>query len=375
MSDRIKSLDTAKGLALLGVFFLHSSLLYVADNPSIQENLIGFVIISFSRLAVPLFFLISGYLLHRKLKELKNKKQRYYLIKYVKRLGKAYLIGTAIFIIAKFTALKINSYLELGLVNKFISTEITEIGVIDLIWNILYLGKFGADHLWFLPALLYSAIATYLAYRYGHLNKLLAIAAGSHLIAVLSRSYLIFDKIPVPRDDALFFGIFFTTAGFYISKEKLWSEKSKKFLLSIALLANILHLVERTILSLTVHKPFFWLNYSIFTSLATVTIFMYLLKNTEFGSNSIFNRYGQKTLLIYIIHPVIVGAVLGITGVIENQIGIGLIDKIMISIAISLITYFIASEMALKSLKKVKKQHYVKPRSLLKKISKTAGRY
>jgi hypothetical protein len=199
-----------------------------------------------------------------------------------------------------------------------------------------------------LIALFHSILFVYLAYRYGHFLKLLAASAVLHLTGILSRAYMVLE-LPVPKDDALFFGLFFTAAGFYINREKPWSGKPRNFLFGAAVLTNILHIGERIFLSTKpVHEPFFWANYSFLTSAAAITIFIYLLDHIEFGKDSFFNRYGKHTLWIYILHPLTLGALIGIAGLSGQQLGVELGGNMITTLIITVLGYFGTAELVVR---------------------------
>lgn len=344
MVDRIYSLDTLKGLALFFVFFIHVKWSSIG-GPPIQE-MTGFTMMTFSRLAVPVFFLTSGYLLKMKLERESNEAS--YFMKYLKKLGIYYVIGSSIFLLMKPLAFRLNKIFEVGIVSNL---ELKLLGSKSL-FHTFYTGKATGEHLWFLLALFYSVALIYLSYRYDVFEELFGTAILLHLTAVLSRSYLVYDQLPIPQDDALFFGLFFTAAGFYLKKESIERKFGELLFLKLAILANILHLLERIGMTLLFesYTPYFWGNYSLLTAPAAITLFLYFLKRNELGKNSRINRYGRKTLWIYILHPIILAIFLGIGGLITQKGVNFIIENIWLSILVTLLAYFSLSEILTGSL-------------------------
>ncbi|MFB6241582.1 MAG: acyltransferase family protein [Candidatus Nanosalina sp.] len=347
MADRIESLDTLKGFALLFVFYIHAALSYFGAE-SILEETLGFIFITFSRLAVPLFFLTSGYLLKMKLElQESQKRERSYTRKFAEKIGKYYLIGSGIFLFLQLAALQINSYLELEIVVKFITLNL---GWPEVLYSALYTGKFGAEHLWFLLALFYSVITVYLFYRYDRFEELLGGALLLHAVGILSRAYGVLDQIPVPRDDFLFFGLAFTALGFYVRKKKLEDFRSGRFFLGAAVFVNLLHLAERAMLSvLGGYEPYFWANYSFLTAPAALTVFLYFLNWPDLGENWRINRYGRNTLWIYILHPAVLGVVMGIGALLSQRLGFTLMESLVWTVFATLTAYYLGSELVLTS--------------------------
>lgn len=345
MTERIHSLDTVKGIALLGVFFLHARWMHVGSG-SPAEDIIGFILLNTSRLAVPLFFLTSGYLLNTKLDDLDKEGGKAYTEKFLRKIGLVYIAGTIIFILLNATALWLNQFLGLQAISSWVEMKS---GSYEVLWNLLYVGKLGAGHIWFLSALFYSVLLVYLSERYGEFIKLLLLSAALHAIGIISRAYLILEQIPVPRDDALFFGLFFTAAGFYIDRENIGDKLSSNLLLAIASVTSIIYFAERAFLSLyPAHEPFFWLNYSLLTAPAAMTIFVYFLNHKEFGKETIFNKYGKNTLWIYMLHPLILGVFIGATGIISQKINVNLMNSMTLTVLITLIAYFTLSKLVLR---------------------------
>jgi len=343
VGDRIYSLDTVKGLALLMVFFLHARWPNVGTSANTQ--VLEFTLLSLSRLAVPLFFLTSGYLLKMKLETQETPQEEWaYCKKFLKKIGFYYVIASIIFLILKLVAISINNYLKLDEVSRSVSMNLQWP---DILFHIFYSGKIGGDHIWFLLALFYSVSLIYLFYRYDQFKKLLAGAIMLHIVGIVSRAYMILDQLPVPRDDLLFFGLAFTCLGFYVRDRSLSQMKSAKFFLKAAVVANIIHISERLFLtfsSINTQQPFFWMNYSFLTAPAAITIFLYVLKKKELGKNSRINKYVQQTIWIYILHTAALGLLIGVVSLLNPFPGFRAMENIFFTILVALVAYFGSAE-------------------------------
>jgi surface polysaccharide O-acyltransferase-like enzyme len=345
MSERIHSLDTVKGVALLAIFLQHARWMYVGSGGE-AATAAGFIIMNITRLAVPLFFLTSGYLLYMKLSKLDTESGKTYIQRYLKKIGTAYLAGTALFYAISLAALEANKYLQMESITYWVSMDST---LPQAAWSLLYQGIFGAEHLWFLTALFYSALMIYVAQRYGYFTELFALSGVLHVVGILSQTYLVLDQIPVPPDDAVFFGLFFTAAGYYINKKNIKEKPPFKYLVPAAILVNVLHLVERYIITTQLgYEPYFWNSYSFLTFGSATLIFLYTLKRTDLGRKSFFNKVGQKTLWIYVLHPLGLGAIVGATILSTQQVPWNPESFLIVNVVIAVVGYIAVSAAILK---------------------------
>ena len=84
------------------------------------------------------------------------------------------------------------------------------------------------------------------------------------------------------------------------------------------------------------------------TAPAAIALFIYFLRRKEFGKNTLFNRYGENTLWIYILHPVILGVLIGVVGVIGQELSVNLMNSMILTILITLVAYFVLSTLVLR---------------------------
>ncbi|RRJ33668.1 acyltransferase family protein [Halocatena pleomorpha] len=199
--------------------------------------------------------------------------------------------------------------------------------------ELLYYGDSISEILWFLPALLYSLALISLFVTVDKTKYLIPVSLGFHVVGLLGASYTMFVDIPFPNRDALFFGFFYTSLGYYISAHD-WqpaTERSKLYL-GATVLFGVLHIAERYVLGYimaertfahSVYAP----SYTIVTVLLTVSLFLFLLSRPALGKSTPLPSLGKYAVGVYVVHPSVLfvlqngSAVLGLLGYgIENTI-------------------------------------------------------
>lgn len=197
-------------------------------NPTVSL----FVNNCFCRIAVPFFFLASGFFISNKITNKNN------ALAYLKRLIKLYLIYTIIYIPQK-------------LITLHYSGDPFWPSVLIFIRKFFFYGSYA--QLWYVTALIVAAALIYL-----FLNKLnlkpktvLIITAVLHIVGILISSYReIFNSIPFIKtvidlyykvffniENGIFFGLFYTFAGVYIGMNKNSIKKRKYYLYALIGLA------------------------------------------------------------------------------------------------------------------------------------------
>lgn len=320
MTQRINSLDTLKGLAILFIVYIHSKPFF--SSKAVAESA-SFVLANTSRFAVPAFFLTSGFLLSRKVSENGGLS---FVKRQLKKISTYYIFASAVYILPIAGILYANQFLQLEIVSNWLGFNLISV---QGLFNFLYIGKAIAPFLWFFTALFYSIILVYFFNRKYDIKYLVITSGILHVIAILSNTYLVFEGLPVPIEDAAFFGLLFTSTGFWIGKEKIHELWSRKIFLSLTGFFFLAHLLERGFISSIVPSwnvyfwdSFYWGPYSFFTAPMAVFFFLYVLKRPEWGSDSRINLYGKYTLTGYIIHPVVIGTLVGLSISVSSFTGI-----------------------------------------------------
>jgi len=199
-----------KGVGILFIIFIHARGAFIGNG--IFQNTLDFILLNTGRFAVPIFFLISGYLFGIKIEE---SKEFSYTVKYFKKLLKCYLIGSGLFLSFTLLAIFLNSFLGLGIVSSIIELNLTGI---EGLFNFLYLGKSIAPHLWFLTALIISIGIIYISQTYGKTFEVFLAGFLLHLFAILTNTYNVIQVFPVPQHDAVFLVYYLLQLGSWLGR-------------------------------------------------------------------------------------------------------------------------------------------------------------
>ncbi len=208
------AVDLAKFICAMLVITMHVAPFGETDNGILR--LINYGIENWlARIAVPFFFVTSGFLLYRKSSLENFSLERTKL--YVKKLIRLYIIWTLIY-----CPFKINSILtnEKGIVY----------GILAYCKDIVLVESY--THLWYFPALIFAVVViSYLLSKKISLKKIVAVALCFYLIGLLAQSWFgiikplqfnapelwqflkIIKKIIVTTRDGLFEGLLFVGMG------------------------------------------------------------------------------------------------------------------------------------------------------------------
>ncbi|MBM6678615.1 MULTISPECIES: acyltransferase [Faecalicoccus] len=191
------AVDIAKYVSALLVVCIHTF-----PFIDINEMLNTYFIQTICRLAVPFFFMISGYFLFRKIRNEEEDKD--VLKKYLFRLLKIYLIWTVI-------------YLPYTIYN-YVQAQSGWMGIFSYLRDFLLNGSYY--HLWFLPALMTGTLIVYYLYHKKGMLFTLKIALLLYGIGYLLNIYApLWEQIPFISFLFSFFTKTMTTArnGFFFA--------------------------------------------------------------------------------------------------------------------------------------------------------------
>lgn len=335
MTERIESLDTLKGLALLAVVVIHIRGNFL--NETAGEGIFDLTGFSIARFGVPVFFLISGFLLKKKFEE---REEKPYIWKYIKKLSIYYILASALYLGLQTGLILLESYMGVTL-PRDVSIETS---LFRGLYNFLYTGSAIRGSLWFFPALAISALLIYLSEKYGKFNLLLVFSVILHVIGILTNTYQIFD-IPIPPRDALFFGLLYTSIGFKIgnmNREK-FSKHFNKIILASGMFL-FLNIVENMILVKVTLISFIHQDYSFLTLPFVVSVFLLGLAKPDMGSSTRINLYGKYTLLGYILHQIGGGILTGLTIGLGSLTGLQLLTSSRWNLALTFLAYLLTME-------------------------------
>ena len=193
MSDRKQygALDLAKFIAAIFIIIIHV-------NPFTSYSSVlsfGFRNI-ITVIAVPFFFLTSGFLFCTKLNSLEEKDKSDYFKKYFKRLGLMYLLWSAIYFV--FVAV------------EWATNGVVLMDVLQYIKRFFFKGSYST--IWFLPALMTAVTIVYLLRKKLSYEKILILSIPFYIVACFGSSYYgIFSKLPVISDLYEMYFSFFET--------------------------------------------------------------------------------------------------------------------------------------------------------------------
>ena len=179
MSDRKQygALDLAKFIAAILIIILHT-------NPfSSYSTVVSFGFRSIiTVIAVPFFFLTSGFLFFKKLNSLKNEEKSEYFKKYFKRLASMYLFWSALYFI----------FVAIG----WAKNGVVLMDVLQYVKRFIFEGSYST--LWFLPALMTAVTVVYLLQKKLSYDKIFLMAIPFYAFACFGSSYYgISEKLPI----------------------------------------------------------------------------------------------------------------------------------------------------------------------------------
>ncbi|MBW8348426.1 acyltransferase [Bacillus sp. IITD106] len=301
--ERIHSFDFMKGFAIIIVVFFHT-MSHNAESQSEYGNLLLYV---FPRFIIPFFFIVSGYLFGMKIKNRIN--QTVYFKSYTLKLIKIFISWHLLYLIYDFMMEILYSLYK----GADLKTVMEEFVVSNLNLEVIYYGEASASyHLWFLTALIWSIIILYIFIKFGRLKYLFVISLMLNILGLFGQTYSGIFYLSVETMDALFLGLFYTTAGcfiaYHIEKFKRYLFKmSTSFIFFLFILSSFIQMIESYITVVQLDGTRGGVGYYLSTIPLTLSLFMLLIKNSPSGKRSIVTFIGRNTLGIYLTHMIFVG--------------------------------------------------------------------
>lgn len=299
--ERNDTIDYIKFFAIFFVVCIHTLPFSTYHFAGIDGEKINFVINVFARFGVPYFFVVSGYLLGQKLAD--TDKNPDYFRKYLLKTTKLLVVWSFFFFLYDVIMVTLKSFLQGLNITLEISSYLDSVFQIT---NLYYGNNNGTSyHLWYLAALIWSISILSFFIKIGKVNILLLSSFILHLTGLLGQSYSTFLKISFDTRDALFFGLFYVTLGYYLSINFKYMKLKVKsnLLLILLLLFSLLQIMESELL--VSHLKGVWGNYYFFTILTTITLLLFVLTNPK-KRHSFINRVGANSVGIYVIHPLFI---------------------------------------------------------------------
>ncbi|MFC4544345.1 acyltransferase [Halosolutus amylolyticus] len=302
MSDRIHSVDSMRIIAMAFVVMIHTD---PFRGLGVYGNMVNFTIDSTARFAVPFFFVTSGYLFARKTAD---RDPTAYLVKQATTIASLYAFGLAlaapVFLAGTVTR-------DGGENSDLVGSSLSELVRFLSPLELLYYGNSVSVILWFLPALAFSLTLVYCFVRADKTAYVVPVSLCFHAIGLLGASYTMFVDVPFEVRDALFFGFFYTSLGYYVGSRD-WRPKPDRsgvYLGATALFAA-LHVGERYVLGYVIAGETFangvyTASYTIGTALVSISLFAFLLSRPALGKGTPVPTWGRYAVGIYVTHPTV----------------------------------------------------------------------
>lgn len=300
VTERFHSIDSTRIVAMAFVVAIHTDPFRGLGG---YGNLVNFVIDSVARFAVPFFFMTSGYLFARKTTD---GNATSYVGKQVTALSSLYVLGLLLASPVFLAGALVDEGTGSGGV---VRTAVRELAGFVSPLELFYYGDSVSVILWFLPALIYSLLLIYGLDRLEVTRYLLPVSLGFHVVGLLASSYGMFLAVPIEHRDALFFGFFYTSLGYYVGDSD-WrpdAEWSRRYLWATGFFAAF-NLGERYVLGYvlsgeTFAQGVYTASYTVGTALLSISLFLFLLSRPALGAGTPLPSWGGYAVGIYVVHP------------------------------------------------------------------------
>lgn len=288
------AIDIAKLVSALLVVCIHT---FPFADISMNAN---FVVVSIlARLAVPFFFISSAYFFFRKIdfhKSYRDSENKAVLIKYLKRLGKIYLIWSLLYLPYNFILIHQGGF--------------SIVSVIRYLRDVLFTGSYY--HLWFLPSLMFSITVSYYTILKFGVKKTMVFSSVCYIIGMMGNLYPnLIEQIPVighlfelyetvfvTTRNGLFFGMIFVTLGAYAIR---YPNKAEQNQISLyAGMSFVLLVIECLFLKL---NGFIYDLSSMYLMLIPCVYFIFIrLLQVNMKPKPMYHTFRILSLLIYVSH-------------------------------------------------------------------------
>lgn len=297
------ALDVAKLICALLVICIHT-------GPLLDVNIdANFVLVQvLARLAVPLFFVISGFLFFQKIdlqREWNDYENMKALKHYVWRLCKVYFIWTIL-------------YLPFVYILMMKGDGITFVSIIRFLRDVVFNGSYY--HLWFLPALIFASVLAYFLVFKLRIKGLLALGGALYILGMIGNIYpFLYEQIPLINKlwkgyvrifsttrNGLFFGLVYVSIGAYFANKKWYPSRSYAcwgFVISF-----ILYVVECCLIR---YFGFMEDLVSMYFMLLPCVSFLFLcLIQITLAPHKIYRTMRAMSLLVYVSHIIFITFIL-----------------------------------------------------------------
>jgi surface polysaccharide O-acyltransferase-like enzyme len=300
MDKRIESVDIFRILAIISVIIIHTTP-FAEIRSSVLYNYISVMLNQGARFAVPFFFVIAGFFYGLKLKY--SYEINGYTLLRIRRLLFLWLAWSLIYALPY----QLHSFVSNGILGPVKLAYWHLCGLLSHPINLLFEGT--KVHLWFLNALVWSTIISWLFISIKRVRILVIISVGLYVFGMLAKSYAetpLGFHINFNTRNGPFFGTLLFVTGYILSKktpQPSWFYKGI-FIFSIG---TIVHFTEIYLLWK------YYNHYPMQHDYVLGTFFMGLgTALMALSSHSVLNPFfnlskiGRLTLGIYCIHFIFV---------------------------------------------------------------------
>lgn len=317
VKERYYQVDVMRFVCAILVISIHTSALYsFGDVPGKVLSL------GIARIAVPFFFIASGYFFYERFNH------EGYLKAYIIRILKYYLISTVVYTVILFTFIKSRNS-----------------NILDLVKNLLFNGV--SPSLWFFPALIFSISVLYLFLKKNWIKPLIIVSLVLYALGLIGDSYYglvvgtpleklveMYSSVFVNTRNGLCFGLPFLTLGVLINKHDMRSKL--KHLKSLTLFSSVIFAFEAYVLiSNNISRDN---NMYISLMFLVSCIFLLSLRSKKILSDRKAKLLRDMSLWIYCLHELIQFLVYGLLPKIAAN---SFLVFIMVTLVVVPLSYFI----------------------------------
>ena len=257
---------------------------------SFDENTLKWVngYIQITNFAVPVFFIISGFVMADMIAS-KDKHQLKYTASKAWKTYKVFLVWSLIFLVFK---------------NNFsiqrIYWTVNKISILNV-----FCGAGFSDHLWFLPVLSIGYFAIYTASRYYNKLFLLFFTAGVYIFFGVFSGYYqeILNIFSKPINNNYFVGVSYCFAGLFLARNKEILIKYSRYTAGFMIIGYFMVILESLFLfnNAAIVRPDFLIG-TFFYSIG-IFCFFNIFQFSFIEYNRFFAKIAKFSLGIYLIHP------------------------------------------------------------------------
>jgi surface polysaccharide O-acyltransferase-like enzyme len=297
-AQRIYSIDVLRFFANFCIVLTHTRVAYTRPTENLDGLMLGaaFIVYNISRMALPFFFILSGFFYGKSLLKTGTPKDTYW--KTFKKLLVVYFCcGILYALIPRNGAHFLMDTEKYGWLKTYYWY------LQDLVLNSPFLILEGTKyHLWFIPALIIG-LSVITAFHCAKQSKFLVyIFAISYLVMIALKPLT--PQVIVGDDRYDFGGILkavaYVTCGYLLAQSPRWEARTA------------LKLIFAGVILLIIQNFWLWTNQIDTRStvlagilLCSVGIFMLALNYPDWGKDHFTSKFGLLTLWIYGVHPLI----------------------------------------------------------------------